>query len=60
MNYSELEKAVDAVVQADVVVFSCMGSSGVAGEEGVMRFTRAGKKCLLFRDHIQAMTTAIW
>lgn len=60
LNYSELEKAVDAVTQADVVVFSCMGSSGVAGEEGVMRFTRAGKKCLLFRDQsIQAMTTAI-
>ncbi len=60
LNIAELEKAVAALQQANLVVFSCMGSSGVAGEEGVMRFTRAGKKCLLFRDQsIQAMTTAI-
>lgn len=60
LNLAELERAVVALAQADVVVFSCMGSSGVAGEEGVMRFTRAGKKCLLFRDQsIQLMTTAI-
>lgn len=60
LNLAELDRAVAALAQANLVVFSCMGSSGVAGEEGVMRFTRAGKKCLLFRDQsIQAMTTAI-
>jgi DNA-binding MurR/RpiR family transcriptional regulator len=60
LHLAELERAVEALAQANLVVFSCMGSSGVAGEEGVMRFTRAGKKCLLFRDQsIQAMTTAI-
>ena len=60
LNMAELDKAVLAIDQAQVIVFSCMGSSAVAGEEGVMRFTRAGKKCLLFRDQsIQLMTTAI-
>ena len=60
LNMTELDKAVLAIDQAQVIVFSCMGSSAVAGEEGVMRFTRAGKKCLLFRDQsIQLMTTAI-
>jgi RpiR family transcriptional regulator, carbohydrate utilization regulator len=60
LNMTELDKAVLAIEQAQVIVFSCMGSSAVAGEEGVMRFTRAGKKCLLFRDQsIQLMTTAI-
>ena len=60
LNIAELGRAVEALEQANIVVFSCMGSSGVAGEEGVMRFTRAGKKCLLFRDQsIQLMTTAI-
>ncbi len=60
LNMAELDKAVLAIDQAQIIVFSCMGSSAVAGEEGVMRFTRAGKKCLLFRDQsIQLMTTAI-
>lgn len=60
LNIAELDRAVEALERAKLVIFSCMGSSGVAGEEGVMRFTRAGKKCLLFRDQsIQLMTAAI-
>lgn len=60
LNMAELDKAVQLLENADVLVFCCMGSSGVAAEEGVMRFTRAGKKCVLFRDQsIQSMTAAI-
>ena len=60
LNVIEVDKAVAAIDGADVIIFCCMGSSGVAAEEGVMRFTRAGKKCLLFRDQsIQSMTAAI-
>lgn len=43
-------RAVDLLEGAASVVFCCMGSSGIAAEEGVMRFMRAGKKCLLYRD----------
>jgi RpiR family transcriptional regulator, carbohydrate utilization regulator len=60
LNAGELAKAADAITHSNVLVFCCMGSSGVAAEEGVMRFTRVGKKCLLFRDHsIQLMTASI-
>lgn len=60
LNMGELDRAVDVLDQAGAIVFACMGSSGVAGEGGVMRFTRVGKKCLLFRDQsIQLMTSAI-
>jgi len=60
LNVGELERAVAAVERAGTIIFCCMGSSSIAAEEGVMRFTRAGKKCLLFRDQsIQLMTAAI-
>ena len=53
-------RAVELVEQASTLVFACMGSSSIAAEEGVMRFTRAGKKCLLYRDQsIQAMLATI-
>ena len=60
LNNIEIDRAVKAIESAEVLVFCCMGSSSIAAEEGVMRFTRAGKKCLLFRDQsIQMMTAAI-
>lgn len=60
LNVAELTRAVKAIEKANTLIFCCMGSSGVAAEGGVMRFTRAGKKCLLFRDQsIQLMTAAI-
>lgn len=60
LNIDELNRAVEAIEQANVLIFCCMGSSSLAAEEGVMRFTRAGKKCLMFRDQsIQLMTAAI-
>jgi RpiR family transcriptional regulator, carbohydrate utilization regulator len=60
LNFSQVSRAVDAIDHAQVLIFCCMGSSSLAAEEAVMRFTRAGKKCLLFRDQsIQLMTAAI-
>jgi RpiR family carbohydrate utilization transcriptional regulator len=53
-------QAVELVERASTLVFACMGSSSIAAEEGVMRFTRAGKKCVLYRDQsIQAMFATI-
>jgi RpiR family transcriptional regulator, carbohydrate utilization regulator len=55
-----LSRAVDLLQDAATVVFCCMGSSSIAAEEGVMRFTRAGKKCLLYRDQsVQTMLATI-
>ncbi|MGP3991973.1 MurR/RpiR family transcriptional regulator [Streptomyces sp. 3N207] len=55
-----LSRAVDLLHDAATVVFCCMGSSSIAAEEGVMRFTRAGKKCLLYRDQsVQVMLATI-
>lgn len=60
LNVAELEKAVNAIDKASLLVFTGMGSSGVAAEEAVMRFVRAGKKCMLYRDQgIQLMTAAL-
>lgn len=60
LSAAELERAVQLIQDANLLVFCCMGSSGVAAEEAVMRFTRAGKKCVLFRDHgIQLISAAI-
>lgn len=53
-----VSRAVDLLQGAAAVVFCCMGSSGIAAEEGVMRFTRAGKKCLLYRDQSQQVMLA--
>jgi DNA-binding MurR/RpiR family transcriptional regulator len=55
-----LTRAVGYLDQAQTIVFVCMGSSSIAAEEAVMRFTRAGRKCLLFRDQsIQVMLASI-
>lgn len=60
LSVTELLKGVALIEAASTLMFCCMGSSAIAAEEGVMRFTRAGKKCLLFRDQsIQLMMASI-
>jgi len=60
LNIDAVEKAVDLIESANVLVFCCMGSSSIAAEDGVTRFTRAGKKCVLFRDQsLQVMLASI-
>ncbi|QQQ63389.1 MurR/RpiR family transcriptional regulator [Paenarthrobacter ureafaciens] len=55
-----IQRAVDMIDAANTLVFCCMGSSSIAAEEAVMRFTRAGKKCMLYRDTtIQVMLATI-
>lgn len=59
-NAAAVETAVSLIEAANTLVFCCMGSSSIAAEEGVMRFTRAGKKCLLFRDQsVQVMLASV-
>jgi RpiR family carbohydrate utilization transcriptional regulator len=60
LDETALEKAVDLIDAANILVFSCIGASSIAAEDGVMRFTRAGKKCALYRDQtVQAMMATI-
>ncbi|MBU8864817.1 MurR/RpiR family transcriptional regulator [Paenarthrobacter aromaticivorans] len=55
-----IRRAVEMIDAANTLVFCCMGSSSIAAEEAVMRFTRAGKKCMLYRDTtIQVMLATI-
>jgi DNA-binding MurR/RpiR family transcriptional regulator len=60
LDPAQAQRAVEMIEASSTLVFSCMGSSSIAAEDGVMRFTRAGKKCLLFRDQsVQAMLATI-
>jgi RpiR family transcriptional regulator, carbohydrate utilization regulator len=53
-------RAADLIDGADVILFCAMGGSSIAAEDGVMRFTRAGKKCVLYRDQsLQLMTASV-
>lgn len=60
LDEAALEAATRLIESAQLIIFACMGSSSIAAEEGVMRFTRAGKRCLLYRDQsLQAMVATI-
>jgi DNA-binding MurR/RpiR family transcriptional regulator len=53
-----LERATDLLEGTGVIAFCAMGGSSIAAEDGVMRFTRAGRKCLLYRDQSQQLMSA--
>lgn len=60
LNIDQINLAVDFIENADLLIFSCLGSSYVAAQEAVIRFSRAGKKCILFRDESsQLISSAI-
>jgi DNA-binding MurR/RpiR family transcriptional regulator len=60
LDATAIEQAVDLIDAGGLLVFCCQGSSGVAADNAAMRFTRAGKKCLLFHDQsLQVMTATI-
>jgi DNA-binding MurR/RpiR family transcriptional regulator len=60
LDATAIERAVDLIDAAGLLVFCCQGSSSVAADNATMRFTRAGKKCLLFHDQsLQVMTATI-
>lgn len=46
----DIERAVAAIEQADVMAFFAMGASIICVESALMRFMRVGKRCLFFRD----------
>lgn len=58
LNIEELSKAVEAIDQAKVILFSSMGSSRAAAVSGVMRFTRAGKKSMLLGEQSSLLMSA--
>ncbi|WP_053376487.1 MurR/RpiR family transcriptional regulator [Paenibacillus sp. FJAT-27812] len=58
INLEELGKAVEAIDKANVILFSSMGSSKAAAASGVLRFTRAGKKCMLLGDQSSLLMSA--
>jgi RpiR family transcriptional regulator, carbohydrate utilization regulator len=59
LDAEALEAAVELVERADTLVLASMGSSALAAENAVGRFTRAGKKCLLERDQALQVMTAM-
>jgi DNA-binding MurR/RpiR family transcriptional regulator len=57
LDVDALAAAVRLVERARTLVLASMGSSSIAAENAVGRFTRAGKKCLFERDQaLQVMT----
>jgi len=59
LDVEALEKAVGLVERAQTLIIASMGSSSLAAENAVGRFTRAGKKCLLERDQALQVMTAM-
>ncbi len=60
IDIEAIEKAAEMIRISDTIIFSCMGSSSLAAVEGVMRFVRSGKKCILTSDEsMQLMSAAI-
>ncbi len=50
LNNQAVQQAVDLIDAAETLVLCSAGFSRVAAAEGVMRFIRAGKKCITFDD----------
>ncbi len=55
-----LQEVVNVISEAKQLIFVSTGSSSVASEEAVMRFTRSGKKCIYWKDYaLQLMYSSI-
>ena len=59
LDVDALERGVELIERAQTLVLASMGSSTLAAENAVGRFTRAGKKCLLERDQTLQVMTAM-
>lgn len=60
LHLPSINQAVELLSGCAQIIFVCTGSSAVAAEEAVMRFTRAGKSCCFWRDYsLQLMSAAI-
>lgn len=59
LNPETLQTIVNLLGKTKNIYFVAMGSSAIAAENAIMRFVRAGKRCLIFRDQsIQIMAAA--
>lgn len=47
---ADVERAVNAIEQAETLIIYCSGSSVVAGQNAKSRFYRVGKRCILYSD----------
>jgi len=50
VSVEQVEKAVSAIEQAELIVIYCSGTSVVAGHNAKSRFYRVGKRCILYSD----------
>ncbi|MBX8938022.1 MurR/RpiR family transcriptional regulator [Enterococcus gilvus] len=50
IQISQIEEAVALIKKAKTLNFVCTGASNVAANEATLRFSRAGKKCILWND----------
>lgn len=50
IQISQIEEAVAMIKKAKTLNFVCTGASNVAANEATLRFSRAGKKCVLWND----------
>lgn len=50
LEIEKIQKAVELISQAKILNFVSTGSSSVAANEAVLRFSRAGKKCVFWND----------
>lgn len=50
LSEEQLERAVKAIEEADVLGFFAMGASLLCVENALLRFMRVGKRCLFYRD----------
>lgn len=51
IQISQIEEAVAMIRKAKTLNFVCTGASNVAANEATLRFSRAGKKCVLWNDN---------
>ena len=59
VNIEQLERAVAIIEKAESLIFVSTGSSSIATNEAIMRFTRAGKRCIFWSDaSMQLMVAA--
>lgn len=60
LNYQQLEKAIDLIVEADSVHFYGVGTSYLTAAQGAHLFMRIGKRSVAEQDvHFQAMSVAL-
>lgn len=59
VDIPQLERAVAVIEKAESLIFVSTGSSSIATNEAIMRFTRAGKRCIFWSDaSMQLMVAA--